>query len=159
MLLLLALLACADAPPCDAASFNPGEVDALVDDALWRGAGAQWLPAGDGIQIVTEMHEGWRITLVANRTPSGNPVGDYLVSLPLDIDLSGEDGFAIAYKEGANSLTSQNSPVGGTLNLLELYDDGSLGACFEFTAEGAGGGSVTFSGGTLRAAESTVSGD
>lgn len=159
MLTLLALLACAEEPPCDAAELELGEITAEVNDVLWRGAGASWLPAGDGVQVVSEMNEGWRITLVGNRAENGGPVGDYLVALPLEVNLSGEDGFAIAYKEFGNSLTSRDSAVGGMMTLLELYDDGSMGVCFDFTAEGGGGGSVSFSNGALRAAEGTVSGD
>lgn len=159
MLTLLALLACAEEPPCDAESLELGSISSEVDDVLWRGAGASWLPAGEGLQIVSEMNEGWRITLVGNRAENGSPVGDYLVSLPLDVNLSGEDGFAIAYKEFGNSLTSRDSALGGMMTLLGIYEDGSMGVCFEFTADGGGGGSVTFSNGALRASEGAVSGD
>lgn len=136
-MLLFLLFACKP-DACDPSDLATGAITATINDDLWAGQGASWLPAGDGIQIVTELSEGWRITIVANNNESGFPVGDSLGALPLTVNLSGSDGFALVYPASGGSLTSRDHPEGGTLTLWDLEDDDVLSACFSFTASGDG---------------------
>lgn len=136
-MLLFLLFAC-KTDDCDASSLAPGDITASINENLWSGAGASWMPAGEGIQIVTELSEGWRVTLVANFDENGFPVGEGLLALPSTVSLAGSDGFALVYPESGGSLTSRDHPEGGTLTLQSLSEEDVLTACFSFTASGSG---------------------
>lgn len=153
-MLLFLLFAC-DPDPCDPSALSAGDIEATINEDIWNGAGASWLPAGDGIQIVSELSEGWRITLVANNNESSFPVGEALDALPLTVSLAGSDGFALVYPESGGSLTSRDHPEGGTLTLVDIDEGEVLSACFSFTASGDGR-VLRFKDGLLRASKSAL---
>ena len=132
-LLLLSLGAC-DRGGCPDLSGLEG-VDAVVDGAAWQSSG-QWFAAGDSLQIVTDLNDGWRLSMVAQQTDDGQDIMDalYAGAFPLQVALTvgTEGGWALLYPDEGDSWATQEG--GDGLLTLAAMDD-HLQGCFSFQAQ------------------------
>jgi len=121
-----------------------------VDGAAWSATGAQWSLAGSSLQLMTQIGEGWRLSIVAQSTDDGTPLSTALDAgvFPVEIALAdgAAGGWALLYPDAGSSFkTAPDAP--GALTVTEVSGD-TLSACFSFTASGDNG-TVTLSDGAI----------
>lgn len=138
MWLGLALAGCAgDATEEDrtcTVSAEAGQMELTLDGEAWA-SDATWSEAGDGVQVISTLADGWRFTIVAQQALTEVEVG----SFPVEIDLSVDAGFITAYPESGDASFS-SSGGSGTLTLTDREDD-LLSGCFQAEL-GSGDGGV-----------------
>ena len=115
-------------------SAGTGRMELTLDGEAWA-SDATWSEAGDGVQVISTLADGWRFTIVAQQALTEVEVG----SFPVEIDLSVDAGFITAYPEDGDASFS-SSGGSGTLSLTAREDD-LLSGCFEAEL-GSGDGDV-----------------
>ncbi len=132
---------------CTAPDLLPQEtMQATVDDAGWSTTGVGWNWSGSSIQITTPAADGWRFTIVALTITEGVTPED--ATLPFDVTLDGDGGWAVAYSDAGESYSSEDGS-GGSLTVTEITDS-ELYGCVSFGAADASG-SVAVEDGAIRA--------
>lgn len=123
---------------------SEGTIEGTLDGEDW-GADATWTEAGDGVQVVTSVSDGWRLTIVAQQALDA--VSDD--ALPIEVDLGGDEGFVTVYPEaGGSSWTSAGAS--GSMVLDGVSGD-VLSGCLSFDAVSSDGDEVSLDGGSFQA--------
>ena len=117
-------------PPTD--DLAAGEVSATVNGVPWTAPDGAWFWAGTNLQAVTGTHDGWRLSMLGQRTTADETVRDAVsaATFPIEIPLTSgaEGGWAILYPESGDSFASERA-AGGTWYITAVDGD-ELHGCF-----------------------------
>ncbi len=141
-ILILSFMSCMTEKNGDCADFeslNNGEMRGELNGEEWTPAETEWVISGSSVQLTTSTDNGWRLSIVAQRTVNGDSLGEKILKEgELEIDLSAEGGgWVVAYPASGPSFSTRSDGNGSLLisNSAEAIEEGILQACIEFEAK------------------------
>ena len=119
------MIACGSGPsdnPCTSADLIPGQLKAVMNDTEWQASGVVWNASGESVQINTDTSDGWRLSIVLQRTLDDTAALSLMSSDgPWDFDLGPDGGgWVTAYPQTGDSANSRHNGSGSfTLSKLD----------------------------------------